>query len=303
MVEKRFIVRLINNCAMVDSIFQTLLLLAYFDIALVAITIGNYAVSASYLGRESRLSRWRMERRRQKLRVRLKELDVEKAEIKSIKKEIEEAESDEEVLSRNIFILSWQGAVVLPSLCFIVSLFCAVVGMNSEIVWSGANQPNLGQIIGVSAFLMGMGFFALFVVIRTIDCAARKLPIPEFEVSFENGAKVLKLKRNERRTVTVCADNKGEDISEDLKIFVNFPPAFIIYPSAYYEVAKQTAGTEHPDYNAAILEAEVLHIDNILLGHIDLTLPDEKKTYEIPVDIYERKTGVSKHKLTIEVVD
>jgi len=287
---------------MVESILQTLLLLAYFDIALLSITIANYAVSASYLGRESRLSRWRMERRRQKLRVRLKELDNENAEIESIKKEIEEAESDERELSRSIFILSWQGAVVLPSLCFVVSFICAIVGMNSEIIWSGANQENLGQLMVSSAFFMGMGFFVLLIVIRTIDSAARKVPIPEFEVTFENLQKTLKLKRNESTEITLFVCNKGEDIAENLQIFVNFPDAFKVYPMGYI-VAKQHAKADYPNYNAAIFNVELIHSEVTTEFGIKLTTPDEKRIYEIPIHVREKKIGVSKHKLAIEVVD
>lgn len=289
---------------MVDSIFQTLLLLAYFDIALVAIAIGNYAVSASYLGRESRLSRWRMERRRQKLRVRLKELEVKEAEIKSIKKEIEEAESDEEDLSRGIFILSWQGAVVLPSLCFIVSLICAVVGMNSEIVLSGANQANLGQIIGVSAFLTGMGFFVLFIVIRTIDTAARKLPIPEFKVSFEDGTDTIVLVRNRKTSIDLVIANKGEDVAENMQVFVDFPKDFLIEKKGSYTVKERIARSAYPNYIQVEFKRDyLLHIGVRHHRTIGLTTPDLKKNYEIPIIILERKTGESKHKVTIEVVD
>ena len=102
---------------MAESVFQTLLLLAYFDIALLSITIANYAVSASYLGRESRLSRWRMERRKAKLLKRLKELH-ETAQIETIKNEIKEADAEKRKLRTHIFLLSWLGAVILPSIFF-----------------------------------------------------------------------------------------------------------------------------------------------------------------------------------------
>jgi hypothetical protein len=292
---------------MVESIFQTLLLMAYFDIALLAITIANYAVSASYSGRESRLSRWRMERRKQKLRVRLKELDIGKAEIKSIRKEIDEAESDEKELSKTIFILSWQGAVVLPSLCFIASLICAIVGMNSEIVWSGVNQENLVQLMGVSAFLLGMGFIVLLNVIRTIDSVAKHLPIPEFEVFFEfpehTLLKTLVMKRNERKTGRLMCQNKGEDIAEDVEFYVVVPKTFEVEGGGVGEVAQLGTESSFPDCISVGYKRDIVHVNMKYSFPLTLRAPDAAKTYDILVRINERKIGISDCKLTIEVVN
>jgi hypothetical protein len=71
----------------------------------------------------------------------------------------------------------------------------------------------------------------------------------------------------------------------------------------FYSVTKQIAQADYPEYNAAIFDVEIIHIDTTLQLHVDLTSPDVKETYEIPIDIYERKIGKSKHKLTIEVID
>lgn len=289
---------------MVESIFQTLLLLAYFDIALLSITIANYAVSASYLGRESRLSRWRMERRKQKLLEKLKELR-ETTQINSIKKEIGEAEAEQRGLGIRIFLLSWLGAVVLPSMFFVISFVCSVSGINAEILSQDIEiQRFLGQqLIMLSSGTLATGFMVLLFVIRTIDSAARKLPIPEFEVYFENQEETIKCKSGERTNITLSIYNKGEDIAENLQILVMFPPAFKIDETKRNAVVKQGVETDYPNYNAVVFPVELVHIDTILKGSIALTPPDERKTYEIPINIYERKIGISKHKLTIEVID
>lgn len=71
----------------------------------------------------------------------------------------------------------------------------------------------------------------------------------------------------------------------------------------FYVVTKQIAQMEYPEYNAAVFDVKIIHIDTTLRLLVDLTSPDVKETYEIPIDINERKIGKSKHKLTIEVID
>lgn len=282
---------------------QTFLLLAYFNIALLSITIANYAVSASYLGRESVLSRWRMERRKNSLLEELKKLR-ETAQIESIKTEIKKADSEQERLSARIFRLSWLGAVILPSTFFIISFIFAVVGMNSEMLSQHLSIIGfLEQIfIVLSSSTIAFGFMILLVVIRTIDSAAKQLPRPKFDVYFENRDQLVKLRRNERTGIEFFVHNIGEDIAENVEVYVMFPPTFKVH-SGQYVVVKQTADSDHPNYDAAIFSANLIHIDIVLSQSISVTPPEQKKTYEIPISIYERKTGSSVHKLTIEVVD
>ena len=289
---------------MIENILQTFLLLAYFDIALISITIANYAISASYLGREYRLSRWRMEKRRQKLLEKVKELK-QTTQIGDIEKEIAAEKKEEKGIGQRIFFLSWQGAVIVPSMFFIVSFVGAIMGMNSEILSNDVGVQGIleRQYMILSLGFIVLGFIILFGVIGVIDSAARKLPIPEFEVTFLEGMKVLKLKRNERKTIELGVTNKGEDIAENLQIFVMFHPNFEVHSTVFYTVAKQIAVTDYPEYNAAIFSQEIMHIDTTLQLYVDLTPPDVKETYEIPIEIYERKTGKSMYKLAIEVVD
>jgi hypothetical protein len=289
---------------MVESVLQTFLLLAYFDIALLSITIANYAISASYLGREYRLSRWRMDRRKQKLLEKLKELK-QATQIEGIKKEIAEEEKEERGIGRRIFLLSWLGAVVVPSIFFIISFTDAIIGMNSEILSKDVGVQGFleQQFMILSSGFIVLGFIILLAVIGVIDSAARKLPIPEFEVTFSEGMKVLKLKRNERKTIELCVTNKGEDIAENVQIFVFFHPSFKVNLTPFYSVTKQIAPTDYPEYNAAVFDVKIIHIDTTLQFRVDLTSPDVKENYEISIRINERKIGKSKHELTIEVID
>lgn len=289
---------------MAESVFQTLLLLAYFDIALLSITIANYALSASYLGRESRLSRWRMERRKAKLLKRLKELH-DTGQIETITNEIKEADAEKRKLRTHIFLLSWLGAVIIPLIFFGISLTFAVIGMNSEILSASLEiqQSLQRQLTIFSVGTLGFGFIVLLTVIRSIDSAATKIPMPEFETRFENETHEIKVKRNQRTSLKISIWNKGEDMGENLEVLLLFPPTFTIHKSPLYSIHEQPSGADYPNYHAVCLEVAVLHIDKVFFAKIDLTPPDEKKTYEIPVDINERKIGESERKLTVEVMD
>lgn len=178
------------------DISQTFLLIATFNIALISVTIANYAVSASYLGRETRLTRSRMEKRKQELMVRFKEMQ-EDNRLDTLEQEIKKAKRDISKLSRRIFILSWFGAVISPSSLFILSLITAILGMNIEILTTSLLTQNIWeqQFMMFSTGTLALGFFLLLVVIGVIDSAARKIPVPEFEVFFGNKSKTVKLKR------------------------------------------------------------------------------------------------------------
>jgi hypothetical protein len=290
---------------MSESIFQTFFLLASFNIALIAVAIANFAVSASYLGRETRLSRNRMEKRKEELKRKLSDMQKEDIEIKSMKREIEQAEKDIARLSTRIFLLSWVGAVIGPSVFFGFSLVIAVLGMNSESLIDSQRAGFLEQqFMILSSGALICGFIILLGVIRTIDFAAKEIPVPIFKIYFENRQTTTKLQRNVETQLLVCVKNIGEDVAKDVNIYLHFPPAFIPKEDIYYSLVKQAdIGTDYPNHNSVILAREVWHMETVLSYTIPIKTPEEKKTYEIPVYIYESKTGLTKDKLTIEVTD
>jgi hypothetical protein len=289
------------------EIFQTFLLIATFDIALIAITIGNYAVSASYLGRETRLTRSRMDKRKEKLNLKLIDLQKESLKIESIKQEIKQAENDMDKLNTRIFLLSWLGAVISPSSLFIVSLVTAMLGMNADILTANIGTQGFyeQQFMIFSSGTLASGFLLLLVVIGVIDSAARRIPIPEFEVSFQDRAKTIKLKSGRFAEVTFCITNKGEAIAENLLIIINFPNVFRIQPyPPQYEVMRQGIESDYPDYIGVIIRSESQHIDTSGYTQVIITTsPEKKETYEIPIVVYEEKTGKTKYSLNIEIVD
>jgi len=287
---------------MIESILQTFLLLAYFNITLLAVTVANYAVSASYLGRETRLSRNRMEAKRQELLQKLGELQKKEPKIAEIKREVNESEAEEKRLGRRLFLLSWLGAVVLPSMFFLISFMCTVLGLNSEILPYGS-QFLQQQMMIFSMGTISIGLMVLLFVVRTVDSAAKRIPVPELDVSFQSGFKSLSFGSKEQTVVTCCVKNKGEDVAENLSVFVCFPPEFVVKtnPLESYIVYKQSPMTTTPNYNAAITKTQILHIDNILEMNIPLIMPEKQGTYEIPVNVYERKIGLTKYRIFINV--
>jgi len=290
---------------MIESIFQTFFLLATFDTILISVSIANYAISASYLGRETRLTRARMRKRKQKLDTRIKELQAKGLLIGDLKRETKQAEDDIKSLSNRLFFLSWTGAVLLPFLCFIGSFLIAVFGMNTGII------PNLpanfqddfirNSVISSSACL-GLGFLFLLVVVGVIDSAARRIPVPEFGVTFGNYESKIELKCNEKKSIMLNVENVGEDVAEDAQVFVEFPNVFQIEKQSFYNV--HPADFRYfPDCIEVEHTIDLVHVGVSIRMPIFVTAPNLKKTYEISIIIRERKSGVSKHRLEIEVVD
>lgn len=289
---------------MIDGILQTFLFLATFDTILISVSIANYAISASYLGRETRLTRRRMEKRKQRLDGTIKELQAKGLPIEELKKETKEAEDDIQTLGNRLFFLSWSGAVILPSICYIVSLASAVIGMNSDILLTNPLTQNtaVNGLITLSVSFLGLGFVFLLVVIGVIDTAARRIPIPEFEVYFGNHEEILKCVRKQPENITIKVGNKGEDVAEDVMILIHFPPVFQVIGMGY-AVTKQEPETDHPNFNTAVINAERIYPDTVLGNLVRIVSPDDTQTHEIFIVIYEAKSGHTKYKLTIQTTD
>jgi hypothetical protein len=291
---------------MIESIFQTFFFLATFDTILISVSIANYSISASYLGRETRLTRRRMEKRNEELDVKIKELQNKGLSIEDLEKETTKAKGYMNALKNRLFFLSWIGAVLVPSLFFIVSLVLSVLGINSDILLTElgtAEQDFLvHNLLLYSVISLGLGFSFLLLVIGIIDSAARRIPIPEFEVYFSNVLQTLKCKRKQMLVITLCIKNKGEDFAEDALVMVHFPPAFQLQLGDY-RIIQQGPETDHPDYKSAIFGIERSYPDTIINEDVRITTPDDTEIHEIYVSIYETKSGHSEHKLTVQTTD
>ena len=181
------------------------------------------------------------------------------------------------------------------------SFASAVVGVNSEIL---AENPQFLQqqsmIFSVGTIVIG--FMILLFIIRTIDSAAVKIPIPELEALFASGLKKESVRRGVKRIIGLCIRNDGEDVAEGIQLFANFPPEFRIQEGDAYRVSEQRLVDEFPHHNAVVKEWERLHVEVTQGIEVMLTMPEKEGVYEIPILIYEKKTGKNEDKLIIEVV-
>jgi hypothetical protein len=279
---------------LMTDIFQSLVLLATFNVALIAVAIANYAVSASYLGRETRLSRSRMERRKARLQSDLAELKSQNIEISEIKEKINKAEKDVSSLNSRIFFLSWQGAVIIPVFFFSLSFLFALIGMNSDATLNF-------QLMVLSSITLTIGFFEILLVIKFIDSAAKNLPIPEFSVYFNDEKQSIILEAGQETEISLKIENSGEEIGEDVEIYRIFPVGFSVDgPSGYSKMSYDSTAT-HPNClclssNSAKLYPNIVHIGKLLIA-----APAKKGTYDLDIEIYERKIGRVKKKLAMVV--
>lgn len=184
-------------------------------------TIASYAISVSYLGREVRRSRWLIRKRKKKLQKELKKLQKSIIDVDAVKQKISEYSKEEKMLSRNWFFLSFEGAVLVPSMCFIVALSLAAIGFNFPL-----EENQLYTTLGFSVLFIGGGFFYLLLTLKTVEWAASRIPLPKFEVLFESGLTKEVFHRKERKEVNFWVNNIGELLAEDLKIYVFFSPEF-----------------------------------------------------------------------------
>jgi hypothetical protein len=262
--------------------------------------IASYAISVTYLGRETSRSRWLIEKRKKRLQKELRELKESSDVIAEMKQKIAEYTKEANMLGRNLFLLSVKGAVFMPSICFIAVLLLAGVGVNSQLP-----DYNLSPTLVFSIFLLGVGFSYFLLILRTIEWAASRVPMPAFEVLFESGLTKEKFHSEEKKRILFRIRNTGDLLAENLSIFFFLPPEFQKEESVEmtYSVVKQSEYTDYPNYTAVVVERNNLHVDSIVSYELpEVEMPKKLGFYVVPVRVHERSVGVSEQKLTIEIV-
>lgn len=262
-------------------------------------TIASYAISVSYLGREVRRSKWLIEKRKKKLRKDIEKLH-KSIDVDGMKQKITDYTKEEKILSRAWFLLSVEGAVLLPSTCFIAALLFATIGFNLQL-----EDTRIYYILGITVLMLGSGFSLLLLSLKAVEWAASRVPLPKFEVLFESGLTKEVFHCKEQKRLEFWLKNIGELIAENLRVFVFFPPEFGSLKSTIKQVAisKQSEWGDYPDYNAVIIPHDSIHVDeNWLFNVIMMVMPEKKGIYVVPIKIHERNIGVSEHKLTFEIV-
>jgi hypothetical protein len=276
---------------------QILLLLAYLAIGLMSITIPTYAISVSYLARETLRTIKDMERRRDlnqkldELRKRLKQ----ESDVNELKQEISRYEEEEKQLKERLECLSAKGAVGYPFGSFASSLFFAALG-----VYDFPNRVDLYILASVLLIVYGLHRFGKSVL--AIEQAALAPGLPTFKVGFLSGTSTERYKVGEEKDITFYIINYRRDLAEDLSIMVFFRPEFdLVKKGIYYTISKQYSTSLYPNHNAACFEGKLMHMNLRYTYTVSVKMPQNPDTYRIPVHILERRTGLSEHQLTIEI--
>lgn len=275
---------------------QILLLLAYLAIALIAIAIAIYAIAVSYFGRETFKSIQRMKKRREQLKSKITELS-QRAGVEEIRKEIDKYEEEETQLKSKLDCLSVKKAVFYPCILFFIALIIAACG-----IYLPDLDPRVSEkLMIVTLIFVGVGFYSLTKTLGAIEWASLRVALPQFEVTFETyPLTTMKTKARKEQNITFIVYNAGEELAEDLVVFLYFPPTFKLIGQPYYNLVRQSEYTLHPDYTAAIFSIDKIHPD--IFDTYSIRLKAKKKgSYRIPVRIHERKTGISDYQLTLEI--
>ena len=290
---------------MTQNLLEILLFLAYLCIALISILIAIYTIAISYLGRETYRSIWRKKKRRENLEKEVKELG-EKADIDGIIEEIGFYEKEISEIDEKLFYLSVKGAVIVPSVFFLVALVAIIYTIQADPV--GSIEFPWGQVFMIRDFpILGaiiaivVGSFFLLRTLFAVQWAASRIPLPKFKVTFRNALTKIKYRVNEKVEMAIAVENSGEDVAEDLEIWVCFPPEFNVRQGKGYHVELQDfPDADYPNYKAVIFTCERIHTNVRVDFAINVKMPKIADSYEIPVDISERKIGESEHELTVE---
>jgi hypothetical protein len=290
-----------------NNVLQALLIMAYLCIALISMVIAVYAIGASYQGRETQLSKWRKKRRRDELERRIKELG-QKADLQGVREEIKRYDDEIDEIDSKLFDLSVWGTIILPiSLFFTALVLVAVIvyfdptGMLSLPTGGGKYAyPTSEVLTGIAISSMAAGVFFQIKTLFAIEWSASRVPLPEFWTRFPNDVEKMRFKPQEQVTVAFVVGNRGDEVGENLKVLIHFPPSFVVQAGAY-DVIKQESGSIYPNFSSAIFGIRSLHVATVVQLSVSLTMPENEGSYEIPITIYEKKIRSHASAVSIEI--
>lgn len=282
-----------------ENIFQILLLLAYFDIALISITIAVYAISVSYLGRETSRSISRKRRRVDELKENLASLSTRiknEKEIDAIEKEIAYYKKEQKQLEGGLLWLSVKGAVYAPTTFFSVSLLLSVLGILEVL------NPDI--LLAFSSVFIIIGGFCLGRTLKSTERAALEIPKPKYDVFFQSTELMTeRCKANTSTEIYPIIHNIGDERSENPLVVIFVPNGIKVKDKATawkraLKIKKAIPPGDFVDSYSRFVD--VVNVDSYRgLGSL-VVVAEKTGTYKFLVEIKE-KTGKSTHELTLEV--
>ena len=286
--------------------------LAYLAIGLISVTIPTYAISITYLGRETQGTLKELQRRRGRFSAKLDELrtriahETSPTALQALKDEVLLFEKEEGRLRNRLFFLSAKGAVFFPVILYIMSLGFSVYGMVFP-----AYEPILSILGGAGGCLL-LGLALLWGTLRAVEGAALRPEdklLPAFTVTFRDGTTTKMLPKDTVQSIDVGVRNNGEVMAKCVEAIVAIPPDFIAAPISTPDAFLGTTprdrvvhGISIKGYSTLWLRLDEIHSTLVKIRTLtNVKTPANKKTYNMPVLVFSEQTKPSEHVLTIEV--
>jgi hypothetical protein len=283
-------------------------LIVNISVSLIAIDLGIYAISNSLLNHQLRINTIFDERRYEETKAEIDTLSKSSSTssemLEKIKSRLNEEEKTLKKNKEKLNCLTLNGSVVIPCIGFIISII--LLGVIPEVFtlvnFSASNFIN-NSLIVLSLVSLFFGMFKLYCTLNAIEFSISHLPLPNFDVHFDNEDKSIDLPVNKNMKLIIDFQNNGYDIAELIDFSAFFPPEFTINKNEeYYSIDYQPSFATYSGYNRINVGIEYLHIDSGIQVEIDLLTPSIIGTYSIPISIDEKKITQVSHKLIINIV-
>jgi hypothetical protein len=282
-------------------------------IALVAIDFTLYGIGIPYfqsqLGVNIRYLQKRLGETREKIK-KLSESDKDARDnLENMQKTINNYKEEETNLFFKLFFLSYKGAVLLPLLFFSISLILIIIKQNLNL---SLNFLNINISYDNTLFLDGVeiliiisllvGVYLELVTLKSIDFAVKSIPLPIFDVTFDESKKSLDIDGGIKQIISLNITNVGYDVAELVDIMVFIDPQFEIIPTVEDSLLKQDSNASiYPNYIGVMYSIEYLHIDTTSILDFVVVPPNKIEKYNIGVFINEKKNTESQVELELNV--
>lgn len=285
--------------SMNESIFQILLFLAYANIGLASLTVAVYAISISYLGRQTALFISKKKARANELKATIKKLtstsNLESMQgVDAIQNEIEDYKRQQKSLQEDLNWLSLKRAVILPNVFFFISLLLCGLGIL---------EVYLPEIFLVSStILIICGFLFLVKTLFKIEKAALEIPRPKMDVFFyETEHRTNSIKVKTPTAIRFTVHNIGDKASQEPLCIIYFPKEIEVLesPTSFAHIPKIHQKREKYEYGFSSTR-NTFNIDQYSTTPAFLIQAKEIGTYKICVVIKDN-LGKSESELTLIV--
>jgi hypothetical protein len=274
---------------MIEAALQILLVLAYFAIALIAVTFPVYAICVVYLKAEK--SETGKERKQRLKIVQSKIADLttklkgeeDAGNLRKINVEIKRYGIEKKELESGLQSLTARGAVRDPLIYLGVALFASVIG----IIFA-----NMEIMIGVIAF--GLGSFgscvlalnSLYGTITRIEHAAlRTKRTIDFEICYKSKATMQEVKSGKEEEITIGI--KPEEDVENFEARMYVPPEIKVERAPSGQITVQPEGYAFSGYSMITFQRSFLSSASYW-GFSFFALASRARDYTLHIDVRGR---------------